>query len=103
MAEQEILAQANHPFILTLHHSFQTKENLYFLTEYCSGGEFFRTLQGRPGNCIPESDAKFYLAEVTAALEFLHLLGYIYRDLKPENILLHSSGHIMLGKMQSVF
>ncbi|GMG40524.1 unnamed protein product [[Candida] boidinii] len=47
--------------------------------------------------CIPESDAKFYAAEVTAALEYLHLMGFIYRDLKPENILLHQSGHIMLS------
>lgn len=40
---------------------------------------------------------RFYAAEVTAALEYLHLMGFIYRDLKPENILLHQSGHIMLS------
>lgn len=97
LAEQEILATTNHPFILTLHHSFQTAEHLYFLTEYCSGGEFFRALQCRPGKCIPESSARFYAAEVICALEFLHLMGFIYRDLKPENILLHESGHIMLA------
>ena len=34
---------------------------------------------------------------MTAALEYLHLMGFIYRDLKPENILLHQSGHIMLS------
>jgi protein-serine/threonine kinase len=44
-----------------------------------------------------EDDARFYAAEVTAALEYLHLMGFIYRDLKPENILLHQSGHIMLS------
>lgn len=49
------------------------------------GGEFFRALQSRPGKCLPEEDAKFYAAEVTAALEYLHLMGYIYRDLKPES------------------
>jgi serine/threonine protein kinase len=54
-------------------------------------------LQTRPGKCIDEDDAKFYAAEVTAALEYLHLMGFIYRDLKPENILLHQSGHIMLS------
>ena len=30
------------------------------------------------------------------ALQYLHLMGFVYRDLKPENILLHSSGHILL-------
>jgi serine/threonine protein kinase len=32
-----------------------------------------------------EDDAKFYAAEVIAALEYLHLMGFIYRDLKPES------------------
>ena len=70
-------------------------------------------LQTRPGKCIPEDDARFYAGEVTAALEYLHLMGFIYRDLKPESqsrrfhhrscklimidILLHQSGHIMLS------
>ena len=49
------------------------------------GGEFFRALQTRPGKCLPEDDARFYAAEVTAALEYLHLMGFIYRDLKPES------------------
>lgn len=42
-------------------------------------------LQTRPGKCVPEDDARFYAAEVTAALEYLHLMGFIYRDLKPES------------------
>ena len=53
--------------------------------EYCSGGEFFRALQTRPNKCVGEEDARFYAAEVTAALEYLHLMGFIYRDLKPES------------------
>ncbi|KAI8340236.1 kinase-like domain-containing protein [Chlamydoabsidia padenii] len=96
LAEQEILTTSNHPFIVTLYHSFQSQDYLYFVMEYCTGGEFFRALQLRPGKCLSEEGAKFYAAEVTAALEYLHLHGFIYRDLKPENILLHQSGHIML-------
>jgi protein-serine/threonine kinase len=97
LTEQEILATANHPFIVTLHHSFQSDDYLYHCMEYCMGGEFFRALQGRPGKCLPEDAARFYAAEVVAALEYLHLMGFIYRDLKPENILLHHTGHIMLS------
>lgn len=97
LAEEEILAGSNHPFIVTLYHSFQSDDYLYLCMEYCLGGEFFRALQTRPGKCLPEEDAKFYAAEVVAALEYLHLMGFIYRDLKPENILLHETGHIMLS------
>ena len=97
LAEQEILATSNHPFIVTLYHTFQTEEHLYFCMEYCVGGEFFQALQTRNSKCLPEDDARFYICEAVAALEYLHLLGFIYRDLKPENILLHQSGHIMLS------
>jgi protein-serine/threonine kinase len=97
LAEQEILTMSNHPFIVTLFHSFQSSDYLFFVLDYCMGGEFFRALQTRPGKCLQEDHAKFYAAEVIAALEYLHLNGYIYRDLKPENILLHQSGHIMLS------
>ncbi|KAH8925235.1 Pkinase-domain-containing protein [Atractiella rhizophila] len=97
LAEQEILATSNFPFIVTLYHSFQSDQYLYFCMEYCMGGEFFRALQTRPGKCLPEEDARFYAAEVILALEYLHLMGFIYRDLKPENILLHESGHLLLS------
>ncbi|GAV49343.1 hypothetical protein ZYGR_0N07500 [Zygosaccharomyces rouxii] len=97
LAEQEILASSNHPFIVTLYHSFQSEDYLYLCMEYCMGGEFFRALQTRRSKCISEDDARFYASEVIAALEYLHLMGFIYRDLKPENILLHKSGHIMLS------
>eukprot|EP01118_Nematostelium_gracile_P015934 TRINITY_DN6491_c0_g1_i1.p1 TRINITY_DN6491_c0_g1~~TRINITY_DN6491_c0_g1_i1.p1 ORF type:complete len:328 (-),score=70.25 TRINITY_DN6491_c0_g1_i1:54-1037(-) len=96
LTEREILATANHPFIVTLHWSFQSPERLYFLMDYCAGGEFFRMLQRQPKKCLPEDSVRFYSAEVLLALEYLHMMGFIYRDLKPENILLHETGHIML-------
>ncbi|KNE65777.1 AGC/RSK protein kinase [Allomyces macrogynus ATCC 38327] len=96
LTEHEILSVSNHPFLITMYHSFQTARNIYFCLEYCVGGEFFRALQSRPGRCLREDEVRFYVAEVVLALEYLHMNGYIYRDLKPENILLHASGHIKL-------
>lgn len=43
-----------------------------------------------------EPRARFYAAEVTSAIGYLHSQGIIYRDLKPENILLDSDGHVIL-------
>lgn len=39
---------------------------------------------------------RFYAAEITSALGYLHGLDIVYRDLKPENILLDAKGHIIL-------
>ncbi len=96
LTEREILATTDHPFIVSLYASFPSKDRLYFVMEYCAGGEFFRMLERQPGKCLPESAVRFYAAEVLSALEYLHLMGFIYRDLKPENILVHHTGHIRL-------
>ena len=39
---------------------------------------------------------RFYAAEITSALGYLHSLYIIYWDLKIENILLDANGHIIL-------
>eukprot|EP00345_Euplotes_harpa_P004218 CAMPEP_0168328678 /NCGR_PEP_ID=MMETSP0213-20121227/6648_1 /TAXON_ID=151035 /ORGANISM="Euplotes harpa, Strain FSP1.4" /LENGTH=72 /DNA_ID=CAMNT_0008331843 /DNA_START=94 /DNA_END=312 /DNA_ORIENTATION=+ len=44
-----------------------------------------------------ENVAKFYLAEVVIALEFIHSKKIIYRDLKPENILIDIDGHVKVS------
>ena len=40
--------------------------------------------------------SRFYAAEITSALGYLHEQDIIYRDLKPENILLDAKGHVVL-------
>ncbi|KZT04751.1 kinase-like protein [Laetiporus sulphureus 93-53] len=65
--------------------SKKSEQYLYFCMEYCMGGEFSHVLQSRPGKCLSEDAARLYAAEITAALEYLHLMGFICQDLKPEN------------------
>ncbi len=61
-----------------------------------AGGELYGLLNSQPKKRLKEEHVRFYAAEVLLALQYLHLLGYIYRDLKPENILLHHTGHVLL-------
>ena len=44
-----------------------------------------------------EHEAKFFIAEVVLAIEYIHTLDVIYRDMKPENILVDYDGHIKLA------
>ncbi|GMM54676.1 serine/threonine protein kinase [Maudiozyma humilis] len=82
------------PFIIGLKFSFQTPADLYLVTDYMSGGELFWHLQ-KEGR-FSEDRAKFYIAELILALEYLHDNDIVYRDLKPENILLDANGNIAL-------
>ncbi len=50
------------------------QDNLYFIMDYCAGGEFFRMLQKQPGKCLPEDHVKFYCAEVLLALEVQYMM-----------------------------
>mgnify|MGYP004445108383 CR=1 FL=1 len=45
---------------------------------------------------MEEDEAKFYIAELIIAIEYLHKKDIIYRDLKPENILIDDEGHVKL-------
>ncbi len=66
------------------------------LTPIRAGGELYGLLNSQPKKRLKEDHVRFYAAEVLLALQYLHLLGYVYRDLKPENILLHHTGHVLL-------
>ncbi|KAJ6237716.1 non-specific serine/threonine protein kinase [Anaeramoeba flamelloides] len=94
--EQLILSTISHPFIVTLHYSFQTEKQLYIVLDYVKGGELFFHLRRAGRGRFPEYLAMFYLAEIILAIEYLHKIHIVYRDLKPENVLLNEDGHIKL-------
>ncbi|KAJ1729888.1 hypothetical protein LPJ61_003304, partial [Coemansia biformis] len=95
MSERKVLERTvRHPFLVGLQCAFQTKEQLFFCLDYVNGGELFFHLQRE--RRFGENRARFYAAEITSALAYLHGMDVVYRDLKPENCLLDAQGHVRI-------
>ncbi|QPH01272.1 cAMP-dependent protein kinase catalytic subunit [Epichloe festucae Fl1] len=92
--ERRMLSDVKHPFLITLWGTFQDWKNVYMVMDFVEGGELFSLL--RKSGRFPNPVAKFYAAEATLALEYLHSKNIIYRDLKPENLLLDRHGHLKI-------
>jgi serine/threonine protein kinase len=95
ISECKIMKQLNHPFIVPLYFAFQTPKYLYLVLELCSNGDLFGLMEKK--GKIEEQVAKFYLAEIILALEYLHGCGILYRDLKPANVLIDDEFHAKLA------
>lgn len=92
--EQQILSKLRHPFICNMQCTFQDDRFFFLVLELGEAGDLrlhIKTL------IFSEEVVRHWIAELSCAVEYLHLHGIIHRDIKPENILLTSPGHIKLA------
>ena len=62
LAQQEILAKHNCPYLVRGYFAFRSMHHIYFALEFLPGGDLLAML--RNCGCVPEEMARFYLAEV---------------------------------------
>ncbi|KAJ3928726.1 MAG: kinase-like domain-containing protein [Lentinula lateritia] len=92
--ERRLLEEVDHPFIVNLRYAFQDDENCFFVLDLMLGGDLRFHLE-RLGS-LQEDVVKFYVAQLSSAVEFLHEIGIMHRDIKPDNILLDERGNAHL-------
>ena len=74
--ERDIMAFSESEWIIKLFYAFQDAHYLYMVMEYMPGGDLVNLMSQYE---ISEKWAKFYTAELVAALDTVHQLGFIHR------------------------
>ena len=96
--ELSVLPRLSHPFIVTLHHAYisESKEApvVCMVLDHLGRGDLLKHLR-RDGR-FSEDRARFYSAEISSAIAFLHNHDIAHRDLKPDNCVLDTDGHVVL-------
>uniref|UniRef100_A0A1I7UES1 Non-specific serine/threonine protein kinase n=1 Tax=Caenorhabditis tropicalis TaxID=1561998 RepID=A0A1I7UES1_9PELO len=92
--EREILEKMDSPFLCKMSYFYESAKKRYFVLEFLAGGDLFTILSRN--SVLDENATRFYIAEVTLALEHLYNHDVIYRDLKLENVMLDAKGHVKL-------
>merc|ERR1712228_1134531 len=93
--ECNLLAENDHPFIMTLVKTFETPKSVYMITELITGGELHGAIRQIP-TVLSRSHAQFYTGSLVIVLEELADRNIVYRDLKPENVMLDQQGYLKL-------
>jgi len=76
-SERDILAESDSPWVVKLHTTFQDNTFLYMLMEFLPGGDLMTMLIKY--EIFTEDITRFYMAEITLAIEAVHKLGFIHR------------------------
>ena len=93
--EIKILKKLRHKNIIQLYDIMESKRNLYFVMEYCKGGELFDYIVSKKR--LKEPEACTFFQQIINGVDYLHKQGIIHRDLKPENLLLDDKNHIKIS------
>ncbi|KAJ1554673.1 hypothetical protein HK405_004389 [Cladochytrium tenue] len=94
ICERNLLEEIHNAFICNLRFAFQDDENLFMVLDLMLGGDLRFHLDRL--DRFPEDMMKFYAAEISSGLIYLHSKRIVHRDLKPDNVLVDECGHASL-------
>jgi serine/threonine-protein kinase PpkA len=93
LKEGRIVAQLNHPHIVTVYDIGHVESVYYMAMEHIEGGNLITRIQQ---GMSPET-ALSIIRQIAHALDYAHRKGFIHRDVKPANILFKEDGSAVLS------
>ena len=91
--EAELLARLDHPGLVRVHSADFSGAAPAFVLEFLEGGSLQDRLRAGP---LSPPEAKRVMAQIAAAVGYLHREGVLHRDLKPLNVLFDGQGNARL-------
>ncbi|XP_074843432.1 serine/threonine-protein kinase Nek5 [Carettochelys insculpta] len=89
-----LLAKMKHPNIVTFYNSFQEKNKLYIVMEYCDGGDLMGRINMQHGVLFDEDQILAWFVQISLGLKHIHDRKVLHRDIKAQNIFLSNNGMI---------
>ena len=100
LEEARVLSRLQHPNVIRYYDSFVDRRGrLCLVTSFCPGGDLANEVAKarEAGAPIPEARVLTWLAQLAAALEYLHAKHVLHRDLKPQNVFIGRGGVLRVG------
>lgn len=92
--EANLVAQLDHPNIMTIYEYGQDGDTVYIAMRLLPGGSLSERLKAH--GALPTDETRRITTQIASALTLAHDRGVIHRDLKPQNVLFDSSGNAVL-------
>ncbi|KJE92758.1 CBL-interacting protein kinase 31 [Capsaspora owczarzaki ATCC 30864] len=89
--ELTTMRRLNHPNVVRLYGSKETRENIYLLMEYCAAGDLGHFIDER--GRLSEAVTRSIMTQLIAALLHMRSANVTHRDIKPRNLLLQPFAH----------
>jgi calcium-dependent protein kinase len=86
LKEINILKDLDHQNIIKIYEYYNTDNELYIITELCTGGELIDVIRDKKR--LDEQMVWKIMKQLLSAITYCHSYNIIHRDLKPQNILL---------------
>ncbi|XP_036387340.1 caM kinase-like vesicle-associated, like [Megalops cyprinoides] len=86
-----ILKMVNHPNILQLIDTFETRKEYFIIQELATGGDVFDWILDQ--GSYTERDASNVVRQVLEAVAYLHSLNIVHRNLKLENLMYYTENN----------
>ncbi|XP_067841974.1 serine/threonine-protein kinase Nek5-like [Heptranchias perlo] len=92
LKEVILLGKMKHPNIVTFLDSFEERQNLYIVMEYCDGGDLMRRINMQRGVCFGEEQVLDWFVQICLGMKHIHDRKILHRDIKTQNIFLCNKG-----------